>query len=99
MSNNCQKGDSSDWDEVSYVIRSRYRVAVLRELHTGPLTPSRIAKEADFRLAHISRALQQLRARELVELLVSEDQTKGRVYGITNIGTETWSVIDKKNLS
>ncbi|MFC5970144.1 ArsR family transcriptional regulator [Halomarina salina] len=93
-----QKCDGSDWDLISYVISSRYRIAVLGRLDEGPLTPTRIADRSDFRLAHISRAIQQLRRRHLVELLVSEEQRKGRVYGITDRGTLTWSTIQSENL-
>src|SRR6056297_561832 len=77
---------NSDWDDVSFVISSQYRIAVLRRLSDGPATPSRIADDADLGIAHISRALQGLRERDLVELLVSEDRRKGRVYGITELG-------------
>lgn len=98
MGSKRQEYDGSDWDDVSFVISSRYRVAVLNRLAEGPLTPTRIAKRSDFRLAHISRAIQQLRGRSLVELLVSEEQTKGRVYGITGKGSRTWSIIRSQGL-
>lgn len=89
---------SPDWDEVGYVISSTYRVAVLQRLAEGPATPSRIAETTDFSLAHVSRALQDLRSRSLVELLVSEDRKKGRVYGITDHGQDVWSTIKAENL-
>lgn len=89
---------SSDWDEISYVISSRYRVAVLRRLASSPATPSRIATEADCSIAHVSRALQELRERSLVELLVSEDRKKGRVYGITEAGQTVWDRIESEDL-
>ena len=98
MESKGQEYENYDWDDISYVIRSRYRVAVLARLSEGPLTPTQIAKRSDFRLTHISRAIQQLRGRSLVELLVSEEQTKGRVYGITGRGTRTWSTIQSKGL-
>jgi hypothetical protein len=36
---------NSDWDDVSFVISSQYRIAVLRRLADGPATPSRSASE------------------------------------------------------
>ena len=63
---------SDDWDEVSFVISSRYRVTVIKRLAAGPSTPSQIASDADVGIAHVSRALQRLRERSLVDLLVSE---------------------------
>jgi DNA-binding transcriptional ArsR family regulator len=89
---------TNDWDLVSYVIRSQYRTAVLRRLVDGPATPSQIASEADFAIAHVSRALGELREKELVELLVSEDQRKGRVYGITEEGERVWDRMEATDM-
>lgn len=89
---------TTDWDEVSYVISSQYRVAVMKRLADGPATPSRISEDADLGIAHISRALQGLRDRGLVELLVSEERRKGRVYGMTERGKEVWGTIRAENL-
>ena len=49
-------------------------------------------------VAHISRALQRLRERSLVELLVSEDRKKGRVYGLTERGSAVWETIEAENM-
>lgn len=81
------------WDDIGFVISSQYRVAVLRRLADGPATPSRIADGSGLAISHISRSLGKLRDRELVELLVSEDQKKGRVYGITERGERVWTTI------
>jgi DNA-binding MarR family transcriptional regulator len=90
---------TSDWDTVSYVISSQYRVTVLRRLSEGPATPSQLASDADMAIAHISRALSGLREHALVELLVSEDRRKGRVYGITEEGRDVWQQIENENLA
>lgn len=89
----------SEWDDVSYVISSRYRIATLRRLSEGPATPSRIANDTELSVAHVSRALQELRDRTLVELLVSEDRKKGRVYGITDRGDAVWQTIETENMT
>jgi len=86
------------WDDVSYVISSRYRIATLRRLSEGPATPSLIADETDLSIAHVSRALQELRDNELVTLLVSEDRRKGRVYGVTDEGLAVWETIEAENM-
>lgn len=88
----------TNWDDISFVISSRYRVAVLRRVSDGPATPSRIAGDSDLGIAHISRALRSLRERELVTLLVSEDRRKGRVYGITDKGGDVWEQIMEQNM-
>lgn len=89
---------NTDWDEISYVISSRYRIAALKRLSDGPATPSQIASDVEMGIAHISRALQELRDRSLVDLLVSDDRKKGRVYGVTEKGTEVWQKIEAENM-
>jgi len=89
---------ASEWDDVSYVISSRYRIATLNRLSDSPATPSRIAEDTDLSVAHVSRALQELRDHELTELLVSEDRKKGRVYGITDHGEAVWETIEAENM-
>jgi DNA-binding MarR family transcriptional regulator len=91
---------SDDWDTISFVIRSQYRVNVLSRLVEGPATPSRIAADEDIAIAHVSRALSGLRedGRGMVELLVSEDQKKGRVYGITEKGESVWERLETENM-
>jgi DNA-binding MarR family transcriptional regulator len=90
---------TEDWDEVSFVISSRYRIIALRRLSVGPATPSQIATDADVGIAHVSRALQGLRERSLVDLLVSDDRKKGRVYGLTERGRDVWETIEAENLA
>jgi DNA-binding transcriptional ArsR family regulator len=86
------------WEEIGFVISSRYRIAVLRRLADGPATPSQIATDSKLSISHISRALHRLRERELVELLVPEDRKKGRVYGITEQGSKIWERIQSENM-
>ena len=44
---------------------------------------------------HVGR---DLRERSLVELLVSEDRKKGRVYGLTERGSAVWDTIEAENM-
>ena len=89
---------SPDWNAISYCISSRYRIVALERLAVGPATPSLIATDADVGIAHVSRALQELRDRGLVTLLVSDERKKGRVYGLTEIGEEVWSTAEAENM-
>lgn len=91
---------ADDWDLISYVIRSQYRTDVLSRLAEGPATPSRIATDKEIAIAHVSRALSGLRDgdHDLVELLVSEDQRKGRVYGLTDEGEQVWDRLESENM-
>jgi len=88
-----------DWDVVGYVISSDHRTKVLGRLAEGPATPTQIAADVDLAATHVSRALNSLRERDLVELLVPEERRKGRVYGITEEGSEAWNVIQAKDLT
>lgn len=90
---------SSDWGVVGYVVSSKYRVIVLQRLTESPAPPSTIADDANCTVSHISRALQELRNRGLVELLVPESRKKGRIYGITDEGRSTWETIESENLT
>lgn len=90
---------SAEWDDVSFIISSRYRKIALDSLADGPATPSTIAEDADTSIAQISRALQSLRDRSLVTLLVSESRKKGRVYGLTDAGRDTWETIEAEKLA
>jgi DNA-binding transcriptional ArsR family regulator len=75
------------WDVAGYVASSRYRVAVCEYLSKhGPGLPSEIASHTDLAQPHVSRALSELRERDVVELLVPESQQKGRLYGLTDPG-------------
>lgn len=89
---------TDEWEEIGFVISSTYRVTVLQRLSEGPATPSQIASDADIGIAHVSRALSELREHGLVDLLVPEERKKGRVYGITGDGTEIWEQIESENL-
>lgn len=89
---------TAEWDDISFVISSDYRIAVLERLAAGPGTPSQIASETDHAISHVSRALRGLRERELVVLLVSEERKKGRVYGLTERGDEVWNKMVAENL-
>ena len=87
------------WDQVSFVIRSKYRVTVLEQLSDGPATPSSIASYSNLSVSHVSRALQELRDRGLVELLVSEQQRMGRLYGPTGRADKVWMTIESECLN
>lgn len=89
---------TEEWDAVSFVISSRYRVATLERLQEGPATPSRIASGTDQSIAHISRALQELEEEGLVTLLVSEEKRKGRVYGLTEQGESVFGTIEAEDM-
>lgn len=90
---------TTDWDDVGYVVSSKYRTAVLRELSSGPATPTTIADESGLGITHISRALGRLQDRGVVELVVPEDQHKGRLYALTEEGEELWQDMETTGMT
>jgi DNA-binding transcriptional ArsR family regulator len=88
----------ANWDDISFVISSRYRIVSMERLAVGPATPSQIAQDEAVGLSHVSRALQELRELGLVTLLVSDDRNKGRVYGLTDDGAAIWDRIETENM-
>lgn len=90
---------SPDWEVVGYVVSSSYRLDVLERLTDSPAPPSTIADDTGCDISHVSRALQDLRERELVDLLVPESRRKGRIYGVTEDGYEVWRTIESQNLA
>jgi len=75
-----------DWDAIGYITASNYRIQTIRALNDQPATPSQIADKIDEEIPQISRALNNLRDRGFVELLVCESRQKGRYYGLTDKG-------------
>lgn len=77
---------NATWDDVGFIVSSQYRVMTMAALADYPQTPSQIANENDVDNPHISRALSTLSDEGYVELLVSDDRKKGRLYGLTETG-------------
>lgn len=78
-----------------FVIASDYRVDVLDTLADGPATPTGISSQAGYDISHVSRSLTELRERGLVDLAVPEDTRKGRIYEITEAGSEALEYADR----
>ena len=53
---------ATKWDNISYILRSRYRLKVLQYLAklNAPTTPTKLKRELKIDKAHISRALKDL---------------------------------------
>ncbi|QLD90323.1 winged helix-turn-helix transcriptional regulator [Natronomonas salina] len=89
---------TDEWDHIGFIISSRYRKIVIRELNESPSTPSQIAERSDASIASISNALSELGEKDCVELLVDEDRRKGRVYGLTETGQAVWDNLEEQQL-
>jgi DNA-binding MarR family transcriptional regulator len=87
-----------EWDDASFVISSTYREDVLTRLAASPATPSQIAADKGIDISHVSRAVRKLRERALVKLRVSEERRKGRIYGITDRGSDILALIEEQEI-
>jgi predicted transcriptional regulator len=76
------------WDGVSFVIASKYRTQIMQSLRDQPQTPKEIANQTGIGIAHVSRSVTELREEGYANLLVSEDRTKGRIYGLSDDGKD-----------
>lgn len=99
MENDRNENATDEWDQIGFIISSKYRTAVLEQLVDSPSTPSSIASRTGLPSTHISRALRSLRERSLVELLVPKEKRKGRIYGITEEGKRLWKRIEAEKLT
>lgn len=76
--------------DAGYVKGSKHRLAVIRRLARSPAIPKELKNDTDRPYSRVSDAVNDLRDRGLVELLVSEEQTKGRLYALTDRGEDAW---------
>lgn len=73
-----------DWDDVSYVLRSKTRKAVLISLE-HPKTPTSVARELGISTPNVSRALRELRERRLIVSLTPTARS-GKLLQVTQQG-------------
>lgn len=85
------------WDEVSYVIASKTRKALLPRLET-PRTPTFLARDLNINLANVSRALAELEDKNVVVCLTPE-QKVGKIYSLTKKGKGILSKMRKMEAS
>lgn len=76
--------------DAGYVKGSKHRVAVMQRLAQSPAIPKEIKNDTDRPYSRVSDAVDDLRDHGLVELLVPDEQTKGRLYALTDRGEECW---------
>ena len=82
-----------NWKIYSYVIRGKYRKSILLALNFERI-PSQIAKITKINISHVSRALSELRKRDIVEC-VNPEENFGRIYRLTKKGNELRNHIQK----
>ncbi len=81
------------WEDVGYVMASKYREIIIKKLSKKNYMPSILAKETNLRLAHISRALKELKIKNLIVCL-NEESKKGKIYSLTDSGKQLLELIE-----
>ena len=81
------------WGDVSYVIASKTRKAILLKLET-PRTPTFLAKDIGINLANVSRALTELEGKDIV-ICLTPKQKVGKIYSLTKKGKDIVGQIKK----
>jgi DNA-binding MarR family transcriptional regulator len=76
-------------EDAAFVVRSPHRTTVLQRLSEGAAIPAQIRKDTELEYSRISEAVNHLRDRDLIDLMVDEDTKRGRLYSITERGEET----------
>jgi ArsR family transcriptional regulator, cadmium/lead-responsive transcriptional repressor len=77
--------DKSLLSNVGFILSSRRRYTVLKELHNKISTPTLLATKLDFSVNHISNILRELLEKNLV-FCETPLLRKGRIYNITKNG-------------
>ena len=82
------------WALIGFIKVSQTRYNTLKALETDFLMPSEISRRTDIRTSQVSNALQEMKARGLVECK-NENARKGRIYQITENGLMLLDKLDK----
>lgn len=73
------------WDVIGYIMASKYRKTIVEKLSNRNYLPSILAKETNFQLSHVSRALKELEDKDVVKCL-NKNSKKGKIYTLTEFG-------------
>ena len=83
------------WDDIGYIMASNYRKLIVEKLKYKNYLPSTLAKELKIQLSHISRALSELKRKNVVECL-NETSKKGKIYTLTELGKKISEKIESE---
>ena len=83
------------WEEIGYIMASKYRTLIIEKLSNKNYMPSTLAKETNVQLSHISRALKELTEKNLITCL-NEKSKKGKIYTLTEFGKKISNIIEKE---
>ncbi len=77
---------------IGFVKSGKYRIPLLKLIHSGLLTPSEMADVLEISISQTSRTLKELSDNELVACKTPE-RNKGKIYRITETGDTLLDII------
>lgn len=80
---------------INWLMDGEYRIKVLRLLKTSPEIPTNISKKLAIHKSSLSRILNDLYEKSLIEKVTSASRTI--TYKVSNLGEETLKEFEKKN--
>ncbi len=80
------------WNEIGFILASKYRIKVLKELVKSEKTPKSIANKTKISINHVSNILKELLEHEIINLL-NPSMKKGRLYQISEKGKRIHEII------
>lgn len=86
--------DAEMWEIIGFIKVSSIRLETLKSLKTSFLMPSEIARITGYRTTQISKALHDLKEKELV-ICMNEEARKGRIYQNTDLGLAILKILDE----
>lgn len=85
-------------EDAARIVMSPHRRKVLRRLTKGNAIPAQIRDDTGQEYSRISEAVNSLRKRGLIELVVPDDTKRGRLYSITERGEDAWEYMRENNM-
>lgn len=76
-----------DWNDYSFVMRSKLRLSILENIKDKPKTPTQLKNELNQSITLISRYLSQLKRRGLITCL-TEGERMWKLFAISEKGKE-----------
>lgn len=83
-----------DWDKGGYVMSSKIRYNILISLKKSVETPTSLSTKNNIHISAVSRALRELKEKNLVQCLNKGRESKRKYYALTEEGLK---IIEKIN--
>jgi len=83
-----------DWNLIGFIKASKYRMKILFALKNNKKTTKELTDMTGFYISHVSKTLKELLNKKLITCL-TPNLKKGKIYSITDLGTDVLDEIEK----